>query len=77
MPLLDKYGVALGIQNHAGRCTAGGMHLLQAVGKYDPSNVCAIWDAGHNGVEGEQVNLARSGASTGRPAARGGRTGRG
>ena len=58
VPILDKHGVAIGVQNHCGRCIANAMQLLHAVGKYNPKHICAVWDAAHNGLEGEQVDLA-------------------
>lgn len=58
-PLLDRYGVTLGVQNHYGRadvCNAMGLrHLIE---RYDPRQVAAVWDAGHNGLEGEQPEMA-------------------
>jgi sugar phosphate isomerase/epimerase len=58
-PLLGRYGVTLGVQNHSGRadvCNAMGLrHLIE---RYDPRHVAAVWDAGHNGLEGEQPEMA-------------------
>jgi len=59
VPLLDKHGVQLGIQNHVGRndvCNA--MGLLHLIGKYDPKHIAAVWDAGHNGLCGEEPESA-------------------
>jgi sugar phosphate isomerase/epimerase len=59
VPLLGKYGVTLGIQNHIGRrdvCNA--MGILHLIEKYDPSQVGAVWDAGHNGLAGEEPEPA-------------------
>jgi sugar phosphate isomerase/epimerase len=59
VPLLDKHGVTLGIQNHCGNrdvCNAMGLrHLIE---KYDPKHLGAVWDAGHNGLEGEAPEMA-------------------
>jgi sugar phosphate isomerase/epimerase len=59
VPLLDKHGVTLGIQNHCGNrdvCNAMGLrHLIE---KFDPKHVGAVWDAGHNGLEGEAPEMA-------------------
>lgn len=59
VPLLDKHSVTLGIQNHCGNrdvCNAMGLrHLLE---KFDPKHVGAVWDAGHNGLEGEAPETA-------------------
>jgi sugar phosphate isomerase/epimerase len=58
VPLAEKFGVAIGVQNHYGRCLANAMQLRQAIGKYNPKHICAVWDPAHNGLEGEQVDLA-------------------
>lgn len=59
VPLLDKHGVTLGIQNHSGRYVpvhAAGLARLLA--PFDPKHVAAVWDAAHNALEGEQASLA-------------------
>lgn len=58
VPLAEKHGVAIGVQNHNGRFLANAMQLRHAIGKYNPKHICAIWDPAHNGLEGEQVDLA-------------------
>jgi len=58
VPLLDRHGVAIGVQNHCDRCLNNAMHLRYAIGKYDPKHVCAVWDAAHNALQGEPVDLA-------------------
>ena len=58
VPLAEKHGVAIGVQNHNGRFLANAMQLRHAIGKYSPRHMCAIWDPAHNGLEGEQVDLA-------------------
>jgi sugar phosphate isomerase/epimerase len=58
VPLAEKHGVAIGVQNHYGRFLANAMQLRHAIGKYHPKHICAIWDPAHNGLEGEQVDLA-------------------
>lgn len=59
IPLLERYDMTLGIQNHYGKrdiCNAMGLrHLIE---KYDPKRIGAVWDAGHNGLEGEQPESA-------------------
>lgn len=58
-PLLAKHGVTLGIQNHVGaRSVCNAMCLRHLVEKYDPKQVGIVWDAGHNGLEGEQPEMA-------------------
>ncbi len=58
VPLLEKYGVVIGVQNHYGRSIANAMQLHHAISPYNPDQLCAVWDCGHNGLEGEQVDLA-------------------
>lgn len=58
VPLLETHGVTLGIQNHSGRSIANGMQLRHAIGRYDSRHIAAVWDCGHNGLEGERVDLA-------------------
>lgn len=58
VPILDKHGVKLGIQNHYRRCIANAMQLRHALEPFDPKNICAVWDAGHNALEGEQIDFA-------------------
>jgi len=58
VPLLEKYGVTLGVQNHNGHfvCNASGLRRL--IEKYDSRQVCAVWDAAHTALNGEAPELA-------------------
>jgi sugar phosphate isomerase/epimerase len=58
VPLLDRYGVTLGIQNHCDRCVCNAMGLRSLIGKYEPRHVGAVWDAAHNALNGEDPELA-------------------
>lgn len=59
VPLLDRYGVVLGIQNHCGpRDVCNAMGLRHLIERYDPRHIAAVWDAGHNGLEGEPPESA-------------------
>ena len=58
LPVLEQYGVAIGIQNHCGRCIADAMELRHAIAKYNPDQICAVWDAAHEALQGSQVDLA-------------------
>ena len=58
LPLLVRHGVTLGVQNHCGRFIANAMQLRHAIERYDPKHVCAVWDAAHNALHGEMVDLA-------------------
>ncbi len=54
LPLCERYGVQIGVQNHNGLSvpnnSMGLHHLLK---DYDPRCVGAIWDPAHNALEGE------------------------
>ncbi|MBE0698056.1 MAG: sugar phosphate isomerase/epimerase [Anaerolineaceae bacterium] len=59
IPLCEKYGFQIGVQNHFGRCVpvnAMGMHNL--IKDYDPKFVGAVWDPAHNALEGEDPESA-------------------
>jgi sugar phosphate isomerase/epimerase len=58
VPLLDRYGVTLGIQNHCDRCVCNAMGLRSLIGRYEPRHVAAVWDAAHNALNGEDPELA-------------------
>jgi sugar phosphate isomerase/epimerase len=58
VPLLEKYGVALGVQNHCGQFVGSAVGLRQIIEPYDPKHVCAVWDAAHTTLDGEPPNLA-------------------
>ncbi|MCW3050885.1 MAG: sugar phosphate isomerase [Chthonomonadales bacterium] len=59
VPLLDRYGVTLGIQNHCGdRDVCNAMGLRHLIERFDPRHIAAVWDAGHNGLEGEAPESA-------------------
>jgi sugar phosphate isomerase/epimerase len=58
VPLLDRYGVTIGVQNHYGRHISNASGLRALLQGYDPHQVAAIWDAAHNALEGEEPELA-------------------
>ena len=58
LPALDRCGVALGIQNHCDRCVTSAIGLRHLIEDYDPRQVCAVWDAAHCALEGEEPFLA-------------------
>ena len=59
VPLLAKHGVTLGLQNHYGsRDVCNAMGLRHLAEKYDPKQIALVWDAGHNGLEGEAPETA-------------------
>lgn len=58
VPLLDKHGVTLGIQNHCDRCVAHALGLRRLVERYDPKHIAAVWDPAHCALDGEIPELA-------------------
>jgi len=58
VPLLDRHGVTLGVQNHCDRCIASAMGLRHLIEKYDPKHVAAVWDPAHCGLDGELPELS-------------------
>ena len=58
VPLLDRYGVTIGVQNHCGKFVANAMGLRYLVEKYDPKHIAIVWDAAHEAIEGQQPEPA-------------------
>ncbi|MBN1399300.1 MAG: sugar phosphate isomerase/epimerase [Anaerolineae bacterium] len=58
VPLLEKYGVTLGVQNHCGRHVANAVALKRIVERYDRRHIAAVWDAAHESLDGGDVDLA-------------------
>lgn len=58
VPTLDRYGVAIGVQNHCDRCVANAMGLRHLLAPFDPRHVGAVWDAAHCALNGEIPELA-------------------
>jgi len=58
LPLLDKYGVQIGVQNHCDEFVPNALGLLHLLGKYDPKHVAAVWDPAHCALNGEDPELA-------------------
>ena len=58
LPLLERYGVRIGVQNHCDRWVPNAMGLRHFLAPYDPKHVCAVWDAAHNALNGEDPELA-------------------
>lgn len=53
IPLCEKYGVKLGLQNHCGKFINNSMGLRRILEKLDSKWICAVWDAAHNALNGE------------------------
>jgi len=58
VPLLERYGVQLGVQNHFGRFVANAIGLRRLVEPYDPRNIGIVWDAAHEALNGNDLDLA-------------------
>lgn len=58
VPLLDRYGVTLGVQNHCGRCVTSAMALRHLIEDYDRRHIAAVWDPAHCALDGEPADLA-------------------
>jgi sugar phosphate isomerase/epimerase len=58
IPVLERYGIQIGVQNHCDRFVANALGLLHLLGRYDPKHIGAVWDAAHNALNGEDPELA-------------------
>jgi sugar phosphate isomerase/epimerase len=58
IPLLDHYGVTIGVQNHCNRFVANAVGLRSLLKGYDPQHVAAVWDAAHEALSGNLPDLA-------------------
>lgn len=58
VPLLEKHKVRIGVQNHCDRFVCNATGLRHLVEKYDPRHIGIVWDAGHNGINGEDPEMA-------------------
>ncbi|MEN9934168.1 MAG: hypothetical protein RLZZ387_747 [Chloroflexota bacterium] len=53
LPHLADASVRLGVQNHYGGYVCNAMGLRHLLEGFDPRLVCAVWDAAHNALSGE------------------------
>jgi len=58
MPLCEKYGVKIGVQQHFGEFVSSTMEMLRVVEEFDPKYIGAVWDSVHSGFAGEEPELA-------------------
>jgi sugar phosphate isomerase/epimerase len=58
LPLLERHGVAIGVQNHYGRMVGSAVGLLHLVEGYDPRRVGIVLDTAHCGLDGEPDEMA-------------------
>ncbi len=58
VPILDRHGVAIGVQNHCGFQVNNAMGILHMIENYDPRHFCAVLDQAHCGLNGEPPEYA-------------------
>lgn len=56
VPLLDNYGVTLGIQNHCGNSIASAASMLRLLERFSPRHIAAVWDPAHSALDGEPLD---------------------
>lgn len=56
-PILQRYGMRIGIQNHCGHDVCNAMGLRSLIGRYNPKQFGAVWDAAHSALNGEEPEL--------------------
>jgi sugar phosphate isomerase/epimerase len=52
-PVCKRFGVRVGVQIHSGRYLARSTEVMEAIRDFEPDTVCAVWDAGHAALCGE------------------------
>ena len=58
VPLLERHGVAIGIQNHCDRFVANAMGIRHLIERFDRRHLCAVWDPAHCALNGEPPDVA-------------------
>jgi len=58
IPMLQQYGVTIGVQNHCDQMVCNAMGLRHLLEPFDRRYVAAVWDAAHNALNGEDPELA-------------------
>ena len=58
IPLLERYGVQIGIQNHNGPDLANALAIRHLIGDYAPKHFGAVWDAAHEALAGTEPEFA-------------------
>lgn len=53
IPLCEKYGVKIGVQQHYGDYLVDAMSLRHFLQDFDPRHVGAIWDSAHDALAGQ------------------------
>ncbi len=55
VPLCEKYGVQVAIQQHQGRGAVSAGDLIRIVGRFEPKHIGIVWDAAHSGLANENT----------------------
>jgi sugar phosphate isomerase/epimerase len=58
LPILERHGVCLGVQNHCGRYVPNALGLRAILQDYDPRYIAAVWDAAHEALVGMPSDMA-------------------
>jgi len=58
LPLLEKCGVQIGVQNHCDYCVTSALGMLHLIEDYDPRCIGAVWDVAHCALDGEMPEIA-------------------
>jgi sugar phosphate isomerase/epimerase len=58
VPLCEQYGVRIAVQQHHGRFVSTSAGLRALLAGLPPEHITAAWDAGHNGLSGEDADLS-------------------
>ena len=58
VPVLDRNGVRLGVQNHSGPFVSHAVGLRQLLEPFEPRHVAAVWCPAHNALGGEFPDVA-------------------
>jgi len=58
VPLLERHGVALGIQNHCGYFIGSAIGTVHLIERYDPKLVGIVLDPAHCALAGEPADMA-------------------
>ncbi len=58
VPVLDRNGVRIGVQNHCNRSVGSAIGLRRLIEKFDPKHIAAVWDPAHCAIDGEPAYLA-------------------
>lgn len=53
IPMLEKFGVTIGVQPHYGFGVFNTMELYHLIKDFDPKHVSAVWDAAHSALSAE------------------------